>query len=128
MKTDLLVQKLVASLDFTALYKNTVGQSNNSEWTEQRKGCLTASKFKSVYTRAKTLEKKPKQDPSSLLSSIRGYKSSKPTWQMKHGISTEIHAKTRYISIIKKEKAHKFHFIGSWDDSDEGLSLYISLN
>ena len=43
VKTDLLVQKLIASLDFTegdvtALYKNTVGQSNNSEWTEQGKG------------------------------------------------------------------------------------------
>ena len=68
VKTDLLVQKLIASLDFTegdvtALYKNKVGQSNNSEWTEQRKGRLTASKFKSVYTRAKTLEKTQSKTP-----------------------------------------------------------------
>ena len=113
VKTDLLVQKLIASLDFTegdvtALYKNTVGQSNNSEWTEQRKGPLTASKFKSVYTRDKTLEKDPKQDPSSVLSSILSYKSLKPIWQMKHGISTEIHVKTRYISIMKKDRHINF--------------------
>ena len=113
VKTDLLVQKLIASLDFTeedvtALYKNTVGQSNNSEWTEQRKGRLTASKFKSIYTRAKTLEKDPKQDPSSVLSSILGYKPLKPTWQMKHGISTETHAKTSYISIMKKDRHINF--------------------
>ena len=113
LKTDLLVQKLVASLDFTegdvtALYKNTVGQSNNLEWTEQRKGRLTATKFKSVYTRAKTLEKDSKQDSSSVLSIILGYKPLKSTWQMKHGISTEIHAKTRYISIMKKERHINF--------------------
>ena len=113
VKTDLLVQKLIASLDFTegdvtALNINTVGQSNDSEWTEQRKGHSTASKFKSVYTRAKTLEKDPKQDPSSMLSNILGYKPLKPTWQMKHGISIEIHAKTRYISIMKKDRHINF--------------------
>ena len=34
-----------------------------------------------------------------------GYEKSATTWQMKHGINTEIHAKTKYKSLTKK--SHK---------------------
>ena len=134
VKTDLLVQKLIASLDFTegdvtALYKNTVGQLNNLEWTEQRKGCLTASKFKSVYTRAKTLEKdlikaRPLQYviEHSWLQALEAHLADE-AWYLNRGP-----CKNKVHFYHEERQAHKFHFIGSWDDCYEGLSLYISLN
>ena len=60
LSTDSLVKKLVSNMSMTEreiafLKKNTVGQSENPLWINQRKGRLTASKFKSTYTRANTL-------------------------------------------------------------------------
>ena len=106
---NVLVKKLVSKLTCTEneidlIYKKTVGQSERPEWIEQRKGWLTASKFKAVYTRSISLQKNPKVDPSNLLSTVISYKSIRPTWQMKHGISTEVHAKTKYLSVLRREK------------------------
>ena len=57
-----------------------------------------------MYARSISLQKNPKVDPSNLLSTVIGYKSIRPTWQMKHGISTEVHAKTKYLSVLRREK------------------------
>ena len=103
------VDRLLAELKFkpeeiATLYKKTVGQSENAEWINQRKGCLTAPKFKSIYTRATTLQSNPNEDPSNLISTVLGYKTFRPTWQMKHGIATQVHAKTKYLSSMKSER------------------------
>ena len=106
-----LIQKLINEMKLSPeeiefLYKDTVGQSANQEWLNQRKGRLTASKFKRIFTRASTLELKPDESTTSILSSILGYKIFQPSWQMKHGIGTEIHAKTRYLALLRTER-HK---------------------
>ena len=38
-----------------------------------------------------------------LVSAIMGYEKSATTWQMKHEINTEIHAKTKYKLLTNKE-------------------------
>ena len=81
-----------------------VGQSENPLWIKQQKGRLTASKFKSTYTRANALKQFPESDTSNILPSILGYKLLKTTWQMMHGISKEVHAKTKYLSVMRKER------------------------
>ena len=86
------------------IYKKLLVSRKKPEWIEQRKGPLTASKFKAVYTRSISLQKNPKVDPSNLFSTVIGYKSIRPTWQIKHGISTEVHAKTKYLSVLRREK------------------------
>ena len=37
-----------------------------------------------------------------LVAIIMGYSESHPTWQMKHGINTEVHAKAKYKTLFKK--------------------------
>ena len=43
--------------------------------------------------------------PEYLISAIIGYEKSATTWQMKYGINSEIHAKTKYKSLTKN--SHK---------------------
>ena len=97
--------------DIATLYQKTVGQFENAEWINQRKGRLTASKFKSIYTRTTTLQNNPNEDPSNLISTVLGYKIFRPTWQMKHGIATEVHAKTKYLSLMKSERHTNLTYI-----------------
>lgn len=49
----------------------TKGQTNNPEWHKFRKGLITASNFKRVYTRTKTLQSSA-ADPSPLLDHLMG--------------------------------------------------------
>ena len=43
--------------------------------------------------------------PEYLISAIIGYEKSATTWQMKYGINSEIHAKTKYKPLTKN--SHK---------------------
>ena len=85
--------------EIAIIYDKTTMQSNSEFWFNQRKGRITASKFKRVFTRMETL-KKIDCDPTPLLQDILGEAEKVTTWQMKHGISAERHAKAKYKQVI----------------------------
>ena len=100
------------------IYQKKTSQSSSPFWLEQRKGRITASIFKKVYTRMNTLKEKP-DDPTPLLQEIMGEKTKKRTWEMNHGLSAERHAKIRYKKIIRiKHKGIKFQ--------EPGMTVYDS--
>ena len=85
------------------VYENTQGQSNSQEWFSQRCGRLTASKFKEIFNCAKRLKShSDPQCPEELVPKIMGYIKPPQTWQMKHCINTEIHAKEKCKHLVKK--------------------------
>ena len=96
------------------IHDNTVGQADNEEWFVQRKGRLTASNFHRICTRTETLQNKEDVDPKNLVSSLLGYTKIPNTPALKHGKSMEIHAKKKYLSLMKK--SHK-----KLKSSDPGL-------
>ena len=53
------------------VYNATIEQSNCKEWMDQRKGRVTASIFKKVFTRMETMRKKD-EDPTVLVNEILG--------------------------------------------------------
>ena len=83
------------------LEEATVDQADNEMWKKHRIGRLTASKFKRIFTRSNTLQQKPSENCDNLLAEIMGYNNFQPTWEMKHGIASEIHAKAKYKSVIR---------------------------
>lgn len=93
-----------------SIYQNTITQSKSKFWFEQRKGRITASKFKKIYTRMNTLKNENStEDPTPLISEIMGKDEKKSTWQMNFGLSAERHAVKRYKQIMRlKHKEIKF--------------------
>jgi len=92
----------------STVYGKTVAQSNSKFWVEQRKGRITASKFKKVFTRMESL-KKSEDDPIPIVNEIMGENKQNPTWQMRHGISSERHAITRFKQMMRiKHRGIKF--------------------
>ena len=89
--------------DQSIIPQNTTGQSSVPEWTEQRKGRLTANRFHQICTRTKTLQETSSKDASCLLSSLLGYKEMPNTASIKHGCAMEPHAKAYYLSVTKKK-------------------------
>ena len=88
------------------VYENTQAQSNSQEWFSQSCDRLTASKFKEIFNCAKRLKShSDPQCPEELVAKIMGYIKPPQTWQMKHGINTEIHANEKYKQLVKK--SHK---------------------
>lgn len=85
-----------------AIYNVTVGQAENSQWFDQRKGRITASVMQRVYTRSQTLQRSPESDHIPLVSSLMGYKKMPQTVALKHGRSMEPHAIKKYLQIAKK--------------------------
>ena len=82
--------------------KNTVGQSQNDEWYEQRKGRMTASQFHRICTRTTTLQVSPSQNGTALVTSLLGYKTVPDNAAVKHGRTMEFHAKQKYLNTMKK--------------------------
>ena len=63
---------------------------------------MTESKFKDISDAVTRIKKNPTMEcPEDLISAIMGYENSVTTWQMKHGINNEIHAKSKYKSLTK---------------------------
>ena len=87
--------------------QNTVGQALVDEWFKQREGSLTASRFHQICTRVDSLQASKSNDPTNLISTLLGYKSVPETAAMKHGKAMEPHAKSSYLSIVKR-KHRKF--------------------
>ena len=83
----------------------TKDQSKCNEWFKQRKGRITASKFKRVSTKMDTVKKNDTTDCSNLVAEIMSYNESIQTWQMKYGIAMEYHAKKMYK--LNHSKLHK---------------------
>ena len=79
--------------------KNTVGQSQNDEWYEQRKDRMTASQFHRICTRSQV---SPSQNATALVTSLLGYKTVPDNAAMKHGRAMEFHAKQKYLNTMKK--------------------------
>lgn len=50
-----------------------------------------------------TLLKYPNQDASNLIVEVMGYKIQHQTWQMKHDIAMEYHAKKHYEKLLKNK-------------------------
>ena len=83
----------------------TVAQSKTF-WQKQQHGRITASEFKDTSCTVTRIKKNPTIECAEyLILAIMGYEKSATTWQMNHGINTEIHAKTKYKSLTKK--SHK---------------------
>ncbi|XP_047130217.2 uncharacterized protein LOC124810062 [Hydra vulgaris] len=92
--------------EIRAIYNATKDQANSTEWFKYRQGRLTASKFKSIVNCAKRLRNNTNEKcPKYIVSFIMGYDTVNPTWQMKHGINNEFHAKAKFKQIFRK--SHK---------------------
>ena len=84
----------------TTLLVNKLKQSTTKLWLS-----LTASKVKDISDTVARIEKNPTMEcPEYLISAIMGYEKSAITWQIKPGINTDIHAKTKYKSLTKKSR------------------------
>ena len=85
------------------IYKQTTEQSNSDEWKSRRKGRLIASRFSEINKCSKRLkEQKINESPVHLIANVMGYSEFRPTWQMKHGVNTELYAKAKYKTLFKK--------------------------
>ena len=85
------------------IYDLTTSQANSEIWKKQRVGRLTTSKFKNIFTSSKRLQQDEEPEcPPYLMESIMNYTNVQTTWQMKHGINTEVHAKAKCNELAKK--------------------------
>ena len=97
---------LITGEKVKTIYNQTVVQSKTTFWQKQRRGRITASKFTDISGTVTRIKKNPTMEcPEYLISAIIGYEKSATTWQMKYGINSEIHAKTKYKSLTKN--SHK---------------------
>ncbi|XP_066924721.1 uncharacterized protein [Clytia hemisphaerica] len=83
----------------------TEKQSSSKVWFAQRKGRITASKFRRVYTKMNSLKRDENKDHTKLVSDLMGYIEKPLSDDMRFGISMEMHAKKIYRS--KNAKTHK---------------------
>ena len=91
----------------------TLKQHNCDEWNDQRKGRITASTIKRVFTRTNTLIKDPSADPTAVVTDVMGEKPTRMTGDMKHGLSNEPHAKKNYAQEMRKRhKKFRTHECG----------------
>ncbi|XP_047140040.1 uncharacterized protein LOC105845087 [Hydra vulgaris] len=86
--------------DIKIIFNNTKAQSESMLWFEQRSGKITASKVKRVYTAMNTALKY-NTEPFNHISEVLWKETVVQTWQMKHDISSEKHAKIKYKNIVK---------------------------
>ena len=102
--SDIFTDSLLLSTEqIKEINKETTEQSNSDEWKSQRKGRLTASRFSEINKCSKRLkEQKINECPVHLVAIIMGYSEFHLTWQMKHGINIEVHAKAKYKTLFKK--------------------------
>ena len=119
--SDMFADSLFYSDDqIKVVYNSTISQANSQEWVTQRHGRVTASKFKDIYHCALKLKSQVKKEcPPYIISNILGYSTNTATWQMKHGVNTEIHAKAKYKSITRKVHEH-------YEIKDPGMTILSS--
>ena len=84
------------------IYEITRKQSDSQHWPNHRKGRLTASKLKYIYTATKTLKNNNSMAYPNILALLVGYTTPPQTWQMKHGINSDPHAKQKFKQFFKR--------------------------
>ena len=84
------------------IYEITKKQSDRQHWANHRKGRLTASKFKDIYTATKKLKNGDSVAYSDILALVMEYETPPQTWQMEHGINSEPHDKQIFKQFFKK--------------------------
>ena len=99
---DFLAYIKLDEIQIKEIYAATTTQSESDIWKKQRIGRITASRFKQIFTRACTLQQKPMESAGNVVAMIMNYLTVPATWQMKHGIASEVHAKLKYKSFAKK--------------------------
>ena len=91
--------------DIKNVSNSTQKQNNSPQWFAQRKGRITASKFRKVFTKMNSLKKDENIDHTKAISDLMGYDKRPPSDDMRFGISMEMHAKKLYKSQnVKKHK------------------------
>ena len=101
------------------IYEITKKQSDSQHWNNHRKGRLTASKFKDIYTATKKLKNNDSAAYPDSLALAMGYTTPPQTWKMKHGINSEPHAKQKFKQFFKKTRQNP-------EVSDPGMTLFKS--
>ena len=97
---------VITSEKVKTIYNQTVAQSKTTFWQKQRRSRITASTFKDISGTVTQIKKNPTTEcPEYLISATIGNEKSATTWQMKYGINSEIHAKTKYKPLTKN--SHK---------------------
>ena len=94
-------------------------QSDSQHWTNYRKERLTASKFKDIYTATKKLKSSDSVAYPDIIALVMGYTTPPQTWQMKHGINSEPHAKQKFKPFFKKTYQNP-------EVSDPGITVFKS--
>ena len=86
-----------------SIYQQTIDQSKLTFWINQRHGQITSSRFNEIKSLAEKMQKDFSYScPEYLIAAIMGYEKPVVTWQMKHDINTEIHAKHKYKSLTRR--------------------------
>ena len=80
------------------IYEITKKQSDSQHWNNHRKGRLTASKFKDIYTPTKKLKNSDSMVYPDILALVMRYTTPPQTWQMKHRINIEPHHSSHHPS------------------------------
>ena len=108
-----LADKKLTEMELHAIKVGTLGQTENPEWFQQRKGRITASIFKRAITKSDSSQNNNTIDCSNLVETVLGEKKYFPTKAMKHGISLEPYAKTQYTTLMRKHhRKFKSHNTG----------------
>ena len=101
---DSLLQAMSLTSDqYDAIESITRAQSISTDWKEQRRGRITASNMKRVFTRVQNLQQKTGEDPKPLLKTLMGYDhvDLSSNYAIKHGQTMEPHAKNLYTRLMK---------------------------
>lgn len=107
---DKLAALSVSDLDIENLAQATTGQRECTIWHSHRTGRITATNMHAVYTKMAKISTKPDGEFNCerLVKVILGQTKNVTTAAMKHGISMEPHAASRYTSLMKS-RHQKFH-------------------
>ena len=103
-----LIEMFADSISLTAqqissIYQQTIDQSKSTFWINHRHGRITSSRFSEIKNLAEKMQKDISYScPEYLIAAIMGYEKPVVTWQMNHGINTEIHAKHKYKSLTRR--------------------------
>lgn len=111
----------VTETEVQAINNLTMGQSSNPNWTEMRKGRITASNFYAVHTKVESYKRNAAHcDIKPLLSRIMGYKHVNPNvMSLKYGREMEPIAKIEFMKMYrKKHKDVSFDECGIFLDVD----------
>lgn len=109
------------NIDFEELNKLTLGQANNSEWHEQRRGSITATKFSSVVRWAKNKKSKCEDLVEGIIGNDNSFDKLKNVSAIKWGRKNESKARQAYINKFQ-------HWHKNFKVTEHGLMVYSELN